>query len=150
MWYASASGSHYRTQGTFVPSAAGPPTHCWGNLQPTPSSPRRCGIFQVASASCIAISPRWWPAAMRTWPSLGFTSFLTGRGYSRITSKRWLFQAPNLFLHRSPLLVRLIRCVRVRSKRLTNSSSLGRETFYPRYDFARMGEAEFGAQLELN
>jgi hypothetical protein len=92
-------------------------------------APPRYEVFPVASASCIAISPRWWPAITRTWLSLGTTSFPTGRAYSRITLRRWPFRVPSRFLRRSPWLVALIRCVRVRSKLLTNSFSVGRETF---------------------
>ena len=53
-------------QATFVLSAAPPPTRCLESPQPTPCLPPRCGVFRVASASCIAISPRWLPAVMRT------------------------------------------------------------------------------------
>ena len=109
--------------------AAPPPRHCSGNLQPTSSSPRKCRVFPVASASCIATSPRWWPAIMRTWPSPGIISFPIGRGYSRTTSRRWPYQAPSRFLRRSPWRAPSIRRALARSRRLTSSSSAAREMF---------------------
>lgn len=65
--------------------------------RPTSSSPRRRRAFQVASASCIAIFPRWWRAATPTWPSRSITSFPIGRGYSQTTSRSYPFRVPSGF-----------------------------------------------------
>jgi hypothetical protein len=113
-----------------------------------PCSPRKHRTFQVVSALCIVICPRWSLAVMRTWPLHSFTLSYWTRIFPHHFELVPVPGAERFFLRIA--FVRVVDPLRPRALvAFEEFFFLRAGDVYPRYDFARMNDNEYRASLDL-